>query len=336
MLGEVRRGAEHHRVDDISADRGRAPKASRRAPGIRAPTRRRSAGAEAAPRRRSLDALTAAVAQHSNGGWRRSRNRSHMRRRRRMSGAPTLARARFTAIRAGRTRGAHQELEREVVLRSAPIGPTTAPAWTLPQPAFRTPTRWRIDSLLVPTLTTPRIPYSGTTFLPHRSHCATAGPRHPVDAAAHNDADVRCRHGSIWSALAGGITVPLVGCIGLQGSCRGPAARLGRVARRMAGARRICTETRSQHSAERPHDDPRRGLSVLVGTTASCHTVSRRAGQHRCSPGIAAHRTSLMVMDAGLLVAVITLFFLIALSPRPPRSPFLLSRTMRNRRGSRL
>ncbi|MGC1445424.1 MAG: heme biosynthesis HemY N-terminal domain-containing protein [Xanthobacteraceae bacterium] len=45
--------------------------------------------------------------------------------------------------------------------------------------------------------------------------------------------------------------------------------------------------------------------------------------------------TSLMVMGAGLLVAVITLYFLIAVIRAVLRSPLVLSRTMRNRRGLR-
>jgi HemY protein len=45
--------------------------------------------------------------------------------------------------------------------------------------------------------------------------------------------------------------------------------------------------------------------------------------------------TSLMVMGAGLLVAVITLYFLIVVIRAVLRSPLVLSRTMRNRRGLR-
>jgi HemY protein len=45
--------------------------------------------------------------------------------------------------------------------------------------------------------------------------------------------------------------------------------------------------------------------------------------------------TSLMVMGAGLLVAVIALYFLIAVIRAVLRSPFVLSRTMRHRRGLR-
>jgi HemY protein len=45
--------------------------------------------------------------------------------------------------------------------------------------------------------------------------------------------------------------------------------------------------------------------------------------------------TSLMVMGVGLLVAVIALYFLVALIRAALRSPFVLSRMMRNRRGLR-